>query len=253
MMGVFFWYWWGDVLVKMYKVLYVDVLFIYFKIFFVKYRGIFLNDEDWGLKFWVVKIFEKECGNIGFCIYVKICELLLCLKVNYLVLVMYFVFIVFYQIFENKFVVDMFVIVMGFSYCEFLLLNMVSEWYSKIMGFWDYNVNKDKINEVLGNCVKENCVYENVYILVLRGLYDVVMGGGDVLMKEKVKMLENVLKDQRSLLIWYIDKFVEIILQVFIFYKEVLEIYLNGLELLDDVIIIWVDDNFGYMKCLSGF
>ena len=31
-----------------------------------------------------------------------------------------------------------------------------------------------------------------------------------------------------------------------------LEIYSNGLELPDDVTIIWADDNFGYMKRLSG-
>ena len=31
------------------------------------------------------------------------------------------------------------------------------------MGPWDYGKNKDKINEVLGNRVKENCAYENVY------------------------------------------------------------------------------------------
>ena len=35
--------------------------------------------------------------------------------------------------------------------------------------------NKDKINEVLGNRVKENCAYENVYTLALRGLHDAAM------------------------------------------------------------------------------
>lgn len=106
----------------------------------------------------------------------------------------------FYQIPENKLVADTFAIVMGSSHCEPLLLNTASEWHSKTMGPWDYNANKDKINEVLGNRVKENCAYENVYTLALRGLHDAAMGGGDVPMKEKVKMLENALKDQRSLL-----------------------------------------------------
>ena len=78
------------------------------------------------------------------------------------------------------------------------------------------------------------------------------MGGGDVPMKEKVKMLENALKDQRSLLTRHIDKPAETIPQAFTLYKEVLEIYSNGLELPDDVTIIWADDNFGYMKRLSG-
>ena len=120
------------------------------------------------------------------------------------------------------------------------------------MGPWDYNANKDKINEVLGNRVKENCAYENVYTLALRGLHDAAMGGGDVPMKEKVKMLENALKDQRSLLTRHIDKPAETIPQAFTPYKEVLEIYSNGLELPDDVTIIWPDDNYGYMKRLSS-
>ena len=65
-------------------------------------------------------------------------------------------------------------------------------------------------------------------------------------------MLENALKDQRSLLTRHIDKPAETIPQAFTPYKEVLEIYSNGLELPDDVTIIWADDNFGYMKRLSG-
>ena len=71
-------------------------------------------------------------------------------------------------------------------------------------------------------------------------------------MKEKVKMLESALKDQRNLIAEHIDRPVETIPQAFTPYKEVLEIYSNGLELPDDVTIIWPDDNFGYMKRLSG-
>ena len=50
----------------------------------MKYRGVFLNDEDWGLKPWAAKTFEKERGNIGPRTYAKICELLLRLKANHL-------------------------------------------------------------------------------------------------------------------------------------------------------------------------
>ena len=65
-------------------------------------------------------------------------------------------------------------------------------------------------------------------------------------------MLESALKDQRNLIAEHIDRPVETIPQAFTPYKEVLEIYSNGLELPDDVTIIWPDDNFGYMKRLSG-
>ena len=252
MMGVSPWYWWADVPAKKHKTLYVDAPATLSKTPSVKYRGIFLNDEDWGLKPWAAKTFEKERGNIGPRTYAKICELLLRLKANHLAPAMHPVSTAFYKIPENKLVADTFAIVMGSSHCEPLLLNTASEWDSKTMGPWDYNKNKDKINEVLSNRVKENCAYENVYTLALRGLHDAAMGGGDVPMREKVKMLESALNAQRDIIARHIDKPVETIPQAFTPYKEVLEIYSNGLELPDDVTIIWADDNFGYMKRLSG-
>ncbi len=252
MAGVSPWYWWADVPVKKHKTLYVDAPVTLSKTPSVKYRGIFLNDEDWGLKPWAAKTFEKERGNIGPRTYAKICELLLRLKANHLAPAMHPVSTAFYKIPENKLVADTFAIVMGSSHCEPLLLNTASEWNSKTMGPWDYGKNKDKINEVLGNRVEENCAYENVYTLALRGLHDAAMGGGDVPMKEKVALLEGALKDQRGIISKHIDKPIETIPQAFTPYKEVLEIYSNGLELPDDVTIIWPDDNFGYMKRLSG-
>lgn len=176
MAGVSPWYWWADVPVKKHKTLYVDAPTTVSKTPSVKYRGVFLNDEDWGLKPWAAKTFEKERGNIGPRTYAKICELLLRLKANHLAPAMHPVSTAFYKIPENKLVADTFAIVMGSSHCEPLLLNTASEWNSKTMGPWDYGKNKDKINEVLGNRVKENCAYENVYTLALRGLHDAVLG-----------------------------------------------------------------------------
>lgn len=37
-------------------------------------------------------------------------------------------------------------------------------------------------------------------------------------------------------------------LQTFIPYKEVLDLYDSGLDLTEDITLIWVDDNFGYMR-----
>ena len=42
----------------------------------VKYRGIFINDEDWGLQPWAAKTFEPETGDIGPKTYEKIFQLL---------------------------------------------------------------------------------------------------------------------------------------------------------------------------------
>ena len=49
-----------------------------------------------------------------------------------------------------------------------------------------------------------------------------------------------------------IGKRAEDIPQAFTPYKEVLDVYDQGLELPDDVTIIWPDDNYGYIKRLSS-
>src|SRR5438067_1287221 len=49
----------------------------------VKYRGVFLNDEDYGLQPWAAKTFEAENGDIGPKTYARLFELLLRLKANY--------------------------------------------------------------------------------------------------------------------------------------------------------------------------
>ena len=251
LIGVSPWYWWADVPVKKHAALHVDAPPTYSQTPSVRYRGIFLNDEDWGLTPWASQTFEPERGNIGPRTYAKVCELLLRLKANYLAPAMHPVSTSFNQIPENKLVADTFAIVMGSTHCEPLLLNTASEWDTKTMGPWNYDKNKEGINRVLTQRVRENSPYENVYTLALRGLHDGAMST-TLPMHEKVRMLQQALLDQRRILAENIDRPVETVPQAFTPYKEVLEIYSNGLELPDDVTIVWPDDNYGYMKRLSG-
>ena len=65
MIGVSPWYWWADVTPE-----HKDNLLISPGVKrggepSVKYRGIFLNDEDWGLEPWAAKTFEPEIGSLG--------------------------------------------------------------------------------------------------------------------------------------------------------------------------------------------
>ena len=251
LIGVSPWYWWADVPVKKHAALHVDAPPTCSQTPSVRYRGIFLNDEDWGLTPWASQTFEPERGNIGPRTYAKVCELLLRLKANYLAPAMHPVSTSFNQIPENKLVADTFAIVMGSTHCEPLLLNTASEWDTQTMGPWNYDKNKEGINRVLTQRVRENSPYENVYTLALRGLHDGAMST-TLPMHEKVRMLQQALLDQRQILAENIDRPVETVPQAFTPYKEVLEIYSNGLELPDDVTIVWPDDNYGYMKRLSG-
>lgn len=249
--GVSPWYWWADAPVAKRKELCLKVQKMTSEEPTVKYRGIFINDEDWGLLRWAKTNFEKERGNIGPKTYAKVCELLLRLKANYLCPAMHEASTAFNKIPENKLVADSFAIVMGSVHCEPLLFNNASEWDKKTMGDWDYVNNKEMLDRVLRQRVVDNSPYENVYTLALRGLHDKAMGGSSD-MKERVKLLGDALNAQRQLLVDVIKKPANEIPQAFTPYKEVLDVYNAGLELPDDVTIIWPDDNYGYMKRLSS-
>ena len=247
--GVNPWYWWLDAPVQTRKSLMVTVNPITSKRPSVKYRGIFINDEDWGLYPWAAKTFEPERKNIGPRTYAKVCELLLRLNANYLCPAMHNCSTAFYKIPENKVVADSFAIIIGTSHCEPLMLNTATEW-SKKYGEWNYETNHQTIDSVLKARVQSCSRYENVYTLALRGLHDVAMKGSND-MSERKDLIQKALQAQRQILVDVTGKRAEDIPQAFTPYKEVLDVYDQGLKLPDDVTIIWPDDNYGYMKRLS--
>ena len=249
--GVSPWYWWADAPVKQQKRLDVKVEKFVSKAPTVKYRGIFINDEDWGIYRWAKNNIEKDRGNFGPRTYGKVCELLLRLQANYLCPAMHDASLAFHRVPENRLVADSFAIMMGSSHCEPLLFNTASEWKRDKMGEWDYINNKAGVDKVLKSRVEECAPFENVYTLALRGLHDRAMNAGNDMSVRK-DMLQEALMSQRQMLVDVIGKRAEDILQAFTPYKEVLDVYDEGLELPEDVTIIWPDDNYGYMKRLSS-
>ena len=67
-------------------------------------------------------------------------------------------------------------------------------------------------------------------------------------MDEQKAVLERVIRDQRDLLRQHVDSDVTAVPQVFIPYKEVLEVYRAGLQVPEDVTLMWCDDNYGYIR-----
>ena len=94
----------------------------------VKYRGIFLNDEDWGLQPWASKTFEPEVGNLGPKTYARLFELLLRLRANSIWPAMHPGTTPFHQVPGNAKVADDYAIVIGSSHAEPMLRNNVGEW-----------------------------------------------------------------------------------------------------------------------------
>ena len=249
--GVSPWYWWLDAPIAHRDNISLNVTDFDSKTPSVKYRGIFINDEDWGILRWAKNNFEKERGNIGPKTYDKVCELILRLYGNMLAPAMHEASTAFYQIPENKEIADKYAIIITTSHCEPLLLNTASEWFSDRYGEWNYNTNAERIDSVLKARVMEAAPYENVFTVALRGLHDKAMSGSED-MDARKETMQKALEAQRKILEEVIGKPAEEIPQAFTPYKEVLDVFNRGLELPDDVTIIWPDDNYGYMKRLSS-
>jgi hypothetical protein len=250
--GVSPWYWWADVPVKQQKDLTLRLHDEYrVGISCVKYRGIFINDEDWGLRPWAAKTVEPETGNIGPKTYAKVFELLLRLQANLLWPAMHPGTQPFFLNPENKKLAEAYAIVIGSSHAEPMLRNNVGEWDEKTMGPFNYITNKDKVYQYWESRVKETTSNEVIYTMGMRGVHDSGMEGVKNA-KEAVPLLQQIIKDQRALLQKYRGKPADSIPQAFTAYKEVLDIYDNGLKLPDDITLVWPDDNYGYIQRLSN-
>lgn len=250
--GVSPWYWWADVPTRHRDQVFLEADFTS-QSPTIKYRGIFINDEDWGLKPWSSNTFEKELGDIGPKTYAKVCELLLRLKGNMLAPAMHSCTGAFYTHPESKVVADEYGIMITTSHCEPLLFNNASklEWDTKVDGPWNYKTNRKAIVDKLDARVKEAAGFDNVYTLAMRGLHDAGMQG-DLTPAERVEVLTDAIADQRNILSKYIKKPLTEIPQIFVPYKEALDVYEDGLQVPDDVTLVWVDDNYGYIKRLSN-
>jgi hypothetical protein len=217
----------------------------------VQYRGIFLNDEDWGLKPWASKTIEPEIGEIGPKTYGKIFELLLRLRANTVWPAMHECSTPFYFVKGNAAMADSFGIIVSTSHCEPMMRSNPKEWDHKTRGDYNFFTNKKNVTDYWSERLNEASKYENVYTVGMRGIHDGAMEGAKTIPKQ-VEGLTDVFKVQREMLCKSMNKSVDEIPQIFIPYKEVLDAYDAGLKVPDDVTLVWCDDNYGYMKRLSN-
>ncbi len=251
MIGVSPWYWWADVPVqKKHQVVLRGDIFKQGPPA-VKYRGIFLNDEDWGLRPWAAKTVEPETANIGPKTYAKIFELLLRLHANYLWPAMHPGTAAFNSFPEDARLANEYGIVMGSSHCEQMLRNNVSEWDEKTFGDYNFVTNPDGVLKYWEQRVRENGKFENVFTLGMRGIHDGAMPGGGT-EREKAARLQTIIAAQRDLLARLVNTNVAQVPQIFCPYKEVLPLYRLMTNLPDDITLVWPDDNYGYVRQFSN-
>lgn len=249
-LGVSPWEWWADVATRRAERLAVDGGRRLSEAPSVRYRGIFLNDEDWGLQPWAAKTYEPETGDIGPGTYARIFELMWRLKANIIWPAMHDSTKPFYQIPGNAEMARDYGIVVGTSHAEPMMRNNVREWDEEARGPFNFFANRGAMIDYWRERAEQVKGFENVYTIGLRGKHDSAMEGADTLEQARDALAE-VMAIQRGLLAGAQGRPAAQVPQVLTLYKEVLDVYAAGLAVPDDVTLVWPDDNYGYLHQLS--
>ncbi|MBQ7364359.1 MAG: glycosyl hydrolase 115 family protein, partial [Clostridia bacterium] len=164
-------------------------------------------------------------------------------------------------------------IVMGASHCEMLLCNNETEWepwciknqgkynLTKINNSWrdsyDYTVNAEAMNAYWEDRVAANYRFENIYTIGLRGLHDseiLCSALTDKSWEGKAAVVQQAVEAQLAILEKYEDIYENEtgvrreFATCFCPYKEAAEYYKYDLSLPEDCIILYADDNYGYVR-----
>lgn len=226
----------------------------------VAYRGIFLNDEDWGLTPWSSTNYEPKMraaaggdatprkGEIGPYTHDRIFELLLRLKANTFWPAMHECSVPFYLVDGNQEKAEKYGILVGTSHCEPMMRNTNGEWRKGGVGEYNFITNRDNVVKFWEERVAQLAGSSDcIYTLGMRGVHDSKMLGAKTV-SEQVAALTEIIKVQREMLARHIHPDVTQVPQQFVPYKEVLDCYRAGLKVPDDVALIWCDDNYGYIR-----
>jgi hypothetical protein len=238
-MGVSPWAWWADVPVQHRADEYVTAG-ARVEAPKVKYRGIFLNDEEPSLGGWV----RATYGGFNHQFYGRVFELVLRMKGDLLWPAMWG------KAFadddpENAKLADEYGVVMATSHHEPMMRANV-EWqrYGK-GGAWDYTVNAEALRDFWRKGVERMGKDESLVTIGMRGDGDKPMTQGTA-----IALLEQIVADQRKIIGDVTGKDPSQTPQVWALYKEVQDYYDKGMRVPDDVTLLFSDDNWGDLRRL---
>ncbi|PSK80444.1 glycosyl hydrolase family 115 (putative glucuronidase) [Prolixibacter denitrificans] len=239
--GVSPWNWWADVPVPVRTAVYVKQGRYLVDSPKVKYRGIFLNDEEPALGRWAV----ANYGGFNHKFYEKVFELLLRLRGNYMWPAMW------WASFnsddpENPKLADEMGIVMGTSHHE-PMMRAHAEWapYRKKGIPWDYTKSKAVLDTFWTKGIERMDHHESIVTVGMRGDGDEAMGD-----KTNIALLERIVADQRKIIEKVTGKPAKDTPQLWALYKEVQAYYDQGMRVPDDVTLLLCDDNWGNIRKL---
>ena len=240
--GVSPWYWWADVPVRKSTSLYVEAGTYIQPSPKVKYRGIFINDEWPSFGGWA----SAQFGGLNSSMYGHLFELLLRLKANYFWPAMWA------TAFneddpQNPVVADKYGIIMGTSHHE-PMMRAHKEYTKrrKEVGAWDYATNKKNLDQFFREGLERNKDFDNLITIGMRGDGDVAMGKGDD--EENMKVLRDVVEGQRQIIGEVYGKDPSEVPQLWAIFTEVQRYYDKGFTVPDDVLLLFCDNNWGYLR-----
>jgi hypothetical protein len=237
-MGVSPWYWWADVPVTKRKELYINETIALTDAPKVKYRGLFINDEAPALSGWT----KEKFGGFNHTFYEKFFELVLRLKGNYIWPAMW----------GNAFyaddslnikAADKYGVVIGTSHHE-PLMRAHDEWRRAGGGAWNYETNKEKLQQFWRDGIKR-ATNEKIVSIGMRGDGDAPMSR-----ETATALLERIVADQRTIISDVTGKPASETPQLWALYKEVQDYYDKGMRVPDDVTLLLSDDNWGNLRKL---
>ncbi|MGC4022583.1 MAG: glycosyl hydrolase 115 family protein [Cyclobacteriaceae bacterium] len=239
--GVSPWYWWADVAPQKNKNIFIQEGSTISGEPSVKYRGIFLNDEEPSLGRWAV----EKYGGFNHNFYEKVFELILRLKGNYLWPAMW------WASFNsddklNQQLADEYGIIMGTSHHE-PMMRAHAEWKKTGTGDWNYETNAIALQKFWREGIERMSSRESIITLAMRGDGDMAM-----LAETKTALLEKIVRDQRDIIADVTKKEVTKFPQLWAIYKEVQDYYDKGMRVPDDVTLLFCDDNWGNIRKLPG-
>ncbi|MDI3520071.1 MAG: hypothetical protein PWR04_59 [Anaerophaga sp.] len=240
-MGISPWYWWADVPVEKKDRLFVKAGCYVIDSPKVKYRGIFLNDEEPALGNWA----REKFGGFNAKFYDKVFELILRMKGNFLWPAMWGK--AFYDDDpRNAELADEYGVVIGFSHHEPMMRSHV-EWERYGKGPWDYTRNAATLRNFWREGIERMGDHENIVTVGMRGDGDMPMSD-----ERNIELLSGIIEDQRGIISDVTGRPAEETPQVWALYKEVQDYYDMGMRVPEDITLLYCDDNWGNVRRVPG-
>lgn len=239
--GVSPWYYWADVPIKKQETISVNPERKVTKSPAVKYRGIFLNDEEPALGGWV----RENFGGFNAKFYSHVFELILRQRGNFLWPAMWGK-VFFDDDIKNAVLADKLGIVISTSHHE-PMARAHAEWKRYGTGPWDYAKNKKVLADFWEKGMMRSKDFETIVTLGMRGDGDKAMEEGT-----NIALLEEIVSTQREIIQQVTGKSPEETPQVWALYKEVQDYYDKGMRVPDDVTLLLCDDNWGNVRKLPA-